>query len=170
MRAVARHLLELGHRKFAMITGGPERPARERRAAVEEELAERATVPRAASYDGVFSVEYGARAATAILSLEDPRPTAIIASGNMLMHGALLILHDAGVGLGRDVSFVGCDDIAIASSTIRPSPSCAGTRPRSAVAAAELMLAVLGGDGRRGRARSLPTEFVARASCGPAPA
>src|SRR5439155_1703884 len=40
MRAATRHLLELGHRRFAFITGGPERPARERRRAVEEELAE----------------------------------------------------------------------------------------------------------------------------------
>src|SRR5947208_3355208 len=39
MRAATRHLLELGHRRFALITGGPGRPARERRRAVEEELA-----------------------------------------------------------------------------------------------------------------------------------
>src|SRR5438093_1333575 len=38
MRSATERLLTLGHREFALITGGPERPARERRHAVEETL------------------------------------------------------------------------------------------------------------------------------------
>src|SRR5262249_44597928 len=39
MRAATEHLLSLGHRDFALISGGPVRPARERREAVETTLA-----------------------------------------------------------------------------------------------------------------------------------
>src|SRR5581483_3211294 len=53
MRAAAEHLLGLGHREFALITGGPERPARERREAVEQALA-RVGGTRCALYEGDF--------------------------------------------------------------------------------------------------------------------
>src|ERR1700758_2472415 len=39
MAAATKHLLHLGHRNFSLITGGPERPARERRSAIESALA-----------------------------------------------------------------------------------------------------------------------------------
>ncbi len=41
MRIATEHLLRLGHRDVALIIGGPNRPARERRLAVEETLAAR---------------------------------------------------------------------------------------------------------------------------------
>ncbi len=91
----------------------------------------------------------------------------------MLMQGALLALRDAGVEVGRDISFVGCDDVAVAELH---QPQIAVVRRESAsagVAAAELLLAEFEPD-RDGdevpRQIILPTEFVARPSCGPAPA
>jgi LacI family transcriptional regulator len=169
MRAATRHLLRLGHREFALITGGPGRPARERRVAVEEELAAAGDRARCRVYGGEFTVEHGRLATTAILA-EDPRPTAIIAGGNMLMQGALLTLHDAGVEVGREISFVGCDDVAIAELHRPPVAVVARDVPAVGVAAAELLLAGLERADDRPREVLLPTEFVARASCAPAPA
>jgi LacI family transcriptional regulator len=173
MRAAAKHLLALGHRRIAFITGGPERPSRERRTAVEEELAAAGDGARCRVYAGEFTVEHGRGAATAILA-EDPRPTAIIAGGNMLMQGALLTLQEAGVEVGKEISFVGCDDIAIAEIHRPPIAVVRRDIPAIGVAAAELLLAELesGDDGGAGRPREvvLPTEFVARASCAPPPA
>lgn len=170
MRAATRHLLELGHRRFALITGGPERPARERRRAVEEELAAAGDGAHCALYAGEFTAEHGRRAANDILAAE-PRSTAIIAGGNMLMQGALLALQDAGVEVGRDLSFVGCDDVAIAEIHRPPIAVVRRDIPAIGVAAAELLLRELEtlDDAPDGRAREivLPTEFVARASCGP---
>ena len=37
----------------------------------------------------------------------------MIAGGNQLMLGALRVVSERGVTLGRDLSFVGCDDVAI---------------------------------------------------------
>jgi LacI family transcriptional regulator len=168
MRQATQHLVELGHRRFALITGGPERPARERRRAVEETLA---AVPGAEHtvYPGEFFVEHGRRATAEILA-QDPRPTAIIAGGNLLMEGALAALKEAGVRVGRDVSFVGCDDLTVAE--IHEPPIAVIRRDSRAVgaAAAHLLLADLEPDGEDApREIVLPTEFVPRPSCVPAP-
>ena len=172
MRIATEHLLRLGHRDVALIIGGPNRPARERRLAVEETLARAGVGATCAIYDGEFSVDRGRRATVEILTRR-PRATAIIAGGNMLMQGALLALRDAGVEVGRDISFVGCDDVAVAELH---QPQIAVVRRESAsagVAAAELLLAEFEPE-RDGdevpRQIILPTEFVARPSCGPAPA
>ena len=73
----------------------------------------RATAPAAPSTAGEFTVEHGRRATAEILA-SDPRPTAIIAGGNMLMQGALLALRAAQIEVGREISFVGCDDVVVA--------------------------------------------------------
>jgi LacI family transcriptional regulator len=169
MRAATRHLIDLGHRRFALITGGPERPARERRRAVEEVLASARDSATCTVYPGKFSVEHGRKATLEILS-SDPRATAIIAGGNMLMEGALLALREADVRVGRDVSFVGCDDVALAE--VHEPPIAVVRRDIGAVgvAAAELLLADLDpGDGADEAPREivLPTEFVNRPSCAP---
>jgi LacI family transcriptional regulator len=180
MRAATAHLLSLGHRNFAVITGGPERPARERRRAVEDTLAAARDGARCVAYTGEFSVEHGRRATAQILA-SDPRPTAIVAGGNMLMQGALLALRDAGVEVGREISFVGCDDVVVAA--IHQPPIAVVRRDIGSIgsAAAEMLLEDLepandgmpegeaNGDDRRARTVILPTEFIARASCGPVP-
>jgi LacI family transcriptional regulator len=171
MRQATEHLLGLGHRRFALITGGPERPARERRQAVEETLAGVVDAEHTV-YAGDFSVEHGRRATVEILARE-PRPTAVIAGGNMLMEGALTTLREAGVQVGRDLSFVGCDDVAIAElhepqiSVVRRDSRAVGE------ASADLVLADLEpgkGDAESPREIVLPTEFVPRPSCAPVPA
>jgi len=169
MRDATRHLVELGHRRFALITGGPERPARERRRAVEETLAAAGAGAVCEIFPGKFSVEHGRTAMKEILARE-PRATAIIAGGNMLMEGALVTLHEAGVEVGRDVSFVGCDDVVVAE--VHQPPIAVVRRDIEAVgvAAAELLLADLepvdGGE-ETPREIVLPTEYVARPSAAP---
>ena len=171
MRIAAEHLLKLGHRDVALITGGPRRPARERRAAVEETFAEAGVSAACTIYDGEFAVAHGRRATLEVL-VRRPRPTAIIAGGNILMQGALLALRDAGVEVGQEISFVGCDDTVVAElhrpqiAVVRRDIMAAGRT------AAELLLSLLereGGDGELPREIILPTEFIARPSCGPPP-
>ncbi|PWU24915.1 MAG: LacI family transcriptional regulator [Candidatus Rokuibacteriota bacterium] len=167
MKAAADRLLALGHREFALITGGPERPSRERRRAAEEAIAAAANGARCTVYEGDFSIENGRRATGQILA-SSPRPTAIIAGGNLLMQGALLALHAARVEVGREVSFVGCDDLAIAEVHQPPIAVVRRDVPAAGIAAAELLLGELENDGGPQRV-VLPTEFVARASCAPVP-
>ena len=100
-----------------------------------------------------------------LLDLAAP-PTAVIAGGNQLMLGALRVVAERGVALGSALSFVGCDDIAI-TDLFQPAVAVV-RRDNFAMgrAAAELLLARM----RLGAPPSdvvLPTEFVARPSCGP---
>ncbi|MGZ4399225.1 MAG: LacI family DNA-binding transcriptional regulator [Gaiellaceae bacterium] len=163
MAAAAQHLLELGHRDVALIIGGPQLPARERRRGVEETFQESGTGARCHVFQGEFSGEYGA-GATAMILRRESRPTAIIAGGNMLMQGALRQLHAEGVRVGTDISFIGCDDVAFAE--LHEPPIAVVDRDVNAmgVAAAELLLAQMAGETDLEDV-VLPTRFVPRASC-----
>jgi LacI family transcriptional regulator len=173
MRDAVTHLVELGHRRVAVITGGPARPARQRLGAVREVLG-RAGAELIVN-EGPFTVEQGRLAVEEILRLP-ARPTAIIAGGNMLMHGALLGLRAGGVAVGAEMSFVGCDDVPVAE--LHTPPIAVVTRDMYAIgrAAAEVLLLQFT-DEPDGSERTipghpdvtLPTMFVARASCAPPP-
>ena len=167
MFQATRHLLALGHREIALISGGPQGPARERRAGTEDAVSAAGIGGRCAVYDGEFSVDHGERAAHRILDGSVP-VTAIIAGGNLLMQGALRALRDRGTKVGVDMSFVGCDNVAVAELH---TPQIAVVR-RDMVsigeAAADLLLELLNGFKGTKEIR-LPTEFVSRPSCGPPP-
>ena len=167
MKAAALHLLGLGHRRLGLIAGAPVRPALERRAGIEDALAEYG-LPSAYTVDeGVLSVEHGGAAMRRLLDLAEP-PTAVVAGGNQLMLGALRVVSERGLTLGRDLSFVGCDDVAI--TDLYQPPVAVVRRDNVAMGrtAAELLLARLRDDAAPTDV-VLPTEFVARRSCGPPP-
>jgi LacI family transcriptional regulator len=162
MREAAEHLRELGHKHVAMLVGGPRRPARERKAGVLDVFGRRDGL-QCDLLEGAFSIEFGYSATKEILSATT-RPTALIAGGNTLMHGSLRALREAGLRVGRDMSFVGCDDVAVAEfhdpriAIVRRAPRDAG------VAAAGLVLELLdGGDDIADV--TLPTSFAAGDSC-----
>jgi LacI family transcriptional regulator len=167
MKAAGLHLLALGHRRIGLIAGAAVRPALERRGGLEEAFTERGLPATYTADEGVFSVEHGAAAMRRLLALPEP-PTAIIAGGNQLMLGALRVVSERGLRLGRDLSFVGCDDIAI--TDLYQPPVAVVRRDNFAMGrtAAELLLARLRDDAPPSDV-VLPTEFVARPSCGPPP-
>ena len=168
MTKAVEHLLGLGHRDFAMITGGPALPARDRRAAVEETLWP--SGGRCMVVEGAFGVEAGYRATIHALD-RSPRPTALIAAGNTLMAGAIRALHELDVTVGSDISFVGCDNVLTAE--LHQPPISVVFRDAGALGeqGALLLLAALGA--KNGEQPTddvvLPTEFMPTPSCGPAP-
>ena len=113
MKAATLHLLDLGHRRIALIggTGGQARARAAGGARGGVRLARPAGRPTS-STKGSMSVEQGVAAMRGLLDLPEP-PTAVIAGGNQLMLGALRTVSERGVTLGRELSFVGCDDVAI---------------------------------------------------------
>jgi LacI family transcriptional regulator len=164
MKAAALHLIDLGHRHIALIGGTGVRPALERRAGLVEAFASRGLPPTCTVDEGSFAVEHGVSAMRRLLDLPEP-PTAVIAGGNQLMLGALRVVAERRLTLGRQLSFVGCDDVSI---TDLFQPAVAVVRRDNLAmgrTAAELLLARM----RDEAAPSdvvLPTEFVARPSCG----
>jgi LacI family transcriptional regulator len=167
MTAAARHLFELGHRRIALIGGQDVRPTRARREAVESVYAEHGVDrERLIVRDGVFSVDHGAAATRDLFELADP-PTALIAGSNQIMIGALQVISDRGIELGRELSFVGCDDVEVAM-IYRPHISVVD-RDRVAIgrSAAELLLTHIRNPGTPAREVLLPTRYIPRGSCAP---
>jgi len=165
MKAAGLHLLDLGHRRIALIGGTPVRPALERKAGLEDAFSERGLPATYSVDEGSFAVDHGATAMRRLLELPEP-PTAVIAGGNQLMLGALRVVSERGIELGRELSFVGCDDVAI-TDLFQPAVSVV-RRDNVAMGrmAAELIVGRLR-DGEPPGDVDLPTEFVARPSCGP---
>ena len=167
MVAATRHLFELGHRRIAMIGGQDVQPTRTRREAVESVYAEYGEDrEQLIVREGVFAIEHGVAAARELLGDSMP-PTALIAASNQIMIGALQVITDLGIELGRKLSFVGCDDIEVAK-LYRPHISVVD---RDAIGvgrtAAELLLAHVRDAGAPPGEVVLPARYLPRASCGP---
>ena len=163
MKAAVLHLLDLGHRRIGLIGGTGVRPALERRAGLVEAFESRGLPPTYTVDEGSFAVEHGAAAMRRLLDLPEP-PTAVIAGGNQLILGALRVVTDRRITLGSELSFVGCDDIAI-TDLFQPAVAVV-RRDNFAMgrAAADLILGRI--NGAVPTDVILPTTFVARPSCG----
>jgi LacI family transcriptional regulator len=166
--AMVRHLLELGHRRIAIIKGAEGNyDAAERlrgyRAALEE--AGIASDP-ALEAPGDFSESAGFRATTELLA-GTPRPTAIFAANDSMAIGALSALREAGLRVPDDVAVAGFDDIPLARyldpplSSVHVDISALGER-----AALRLLDAVRDKAAHVHRSETFPTTLVLRRSCG----
>jgi LacI family transcriptional regulator len=109
---LVRHLLDLGHRRIALLTGpesvstAVQRVNGYRRALREAGLGPEAEWVRY----GRFTQESGAEGTRLLLAV-DPRPTALLAANNFIAIGALSVLREAGVDVPRDLSLVCFDDL-----------------------------------------------------------
>src|SRR5947199_2473125 len=107
-----RHLLELGHRRIAQITGPRGWVATEdRRRGYHSALAAAGILPRPELEVGSdFEIGGGVEAAGYLLDLPEP-PTAIFAFNDNLAIGAIQAARARGVSVPEDLSVVGFDDI-----------------------------------------------------------
>lgn len=110
------YLMDLGHRRIAIITAGNDiRPGRERVRGYMEAFARRGwpVQPELVRSESL-SVEYGFREATALLHQRE-RPTAVIAAGNRILVGVLRAFQQQGISVPKDISLIGCDrsDVAM---------------------------------------------------------
>jgi LacI family transcriptional regulator len=162
--AAAIHLLELGHRRIALVNGSMKvRPGRERAKALRDACR---SVPDAsvAVRSGSFTVEHGQRATDELLKA-DPPPTVIIAGSNQILIGVMRSVRTAGLHVPGDLSIVACDAVGMSEfltpplATVRRDPSAMGS------AAAELLLRQIRG-GPPGQT-ILATSFEPTISCGP---
>jgi LacI family transcriptional regulator len=114
-----RHLLDLGHRRIAVIGGPQGRVATEERMrGYHAALAAAGALPDPAlvRYSD-FRIEGGRAAAEDLLGLPDP-PTAIFAFNDSMAVGALQAASARGLRVPADVSVVGFDDTIEAAVTV----------------------------------------------------
>jgi len=117
--AATRHLIELGHKRIATITGrltGPSAQARLegfKRAMLESNL----PLPPEYIEEAEFNKSVGHEKAAALLKLRK-RPTAIFAANDLIAFGVLAAAREAGVVCPDDLSLVGFDNLDDSDATV----------------------------------------------------
>jgi LacI family xylobiose transport system transcriptional regulator len=113
--AATRHLIELGHRDIAIITGPDDMMAATARLSGFRAALEGARIPLAPDYvrRGDFHHSDGLTEGRALLLLPAP-PTAIFASSDVQALGVYESARALGVSIPKDLSVVGFDDLRIA--------------------------------------------------------
>ncbi|GAA4809749.1 LacI family DNA-binding transcriptional regulator [Sphingosinicella ginsenosidimutans] len=114
---MTRHLLDLGHRRVGFIVGHPNnRSSGERLQGFRDALIGAGLDPDQMPVEqGYFTYRSGLVAAQRLLARE-PRPTAIFASNDDMAAAAISVAHRAGLDVPGDVSIVGFDDTAPATT------------------------------------------------------
>jgi DNA-binding LacI/PurR family transcriptional regulator len=107
----ARHLLSLGRRRLATISGPLDVPASQERLTGFREVA-----GDTVNVEGNFTVASGEEAMAALLD-QAPDLDAVFAANDLLAAGALRVLKAAGRKVPDDVALVGFDDSSIARHT-----------------------------------------------------
>ncbi|MBQ1071684.1 LacI family DNA-binding transcriptional regulator [Micromonospora sp. C31] len=114
-RTATRHLLDLGHRRIAHISGDPHDELAytthlDRRRGYREALRDAGIDPDPGlDVESQFTISGGTRATEELLRRGDP-PTAIFAACDEMAMGAMTALRDAGLRVPQDVSVIGVDD------------------------------------------------------------
>ena len=184
-RAAAQHLVDLGHRRVAILTGEPAGPhgdivpadtpsehhvSRQRMkgwldvlwaAGVDLQVVREPLAPEDAAYD----------AARTLLARDDP-PTAFLCFSDVIAHWVVRAAEDCGLAIPADLSVVGFDDSPLAGR-MRPAlttvrQDVAGKGRAAAAALVEAIESARSGDAAPVRQVLLPTELVVRESTGPA--
>jgi LacI family transcriptional regulator len=173
-RHAAKHLLDLGHTRIALINGHSRYTyAAHRARGFRAALGERGLKADDRFIgEGYMTDEVGYRLAERFLA-ERPRPTAFLVSSMMMALGTYRAIRTAGLQVARDVSMIAHDDVFPVlnperlmppMSTTRSSIRAAGTR------AAELAIDLLAGQSPEAIHELWPVDLVIRGSTGPAPA
>jgi DNA-binding LacI/PurR family transcriptional regulator len=169
-RSLAEYVLGLGHRRVAIVAGPRGLwTAEQRLSGYREALAAHDLDPDVPVAHGDYRLNSGYVAAHALLTgPEQTRPTALIASNDLMALGCARFCADNHLTVGVDVSIAGFDDIPLAElvtpglTTVRQPSREIGRR------AARLMLERVNGGARGPDASNerieLPTTLVTRGS------
>lgn len=159
------HLLELGHRRIGFINGPPGlKSAQIRRSAFLEFLRKQGIIEKKELITtGNYMIDGGRKAMNRLLELEE-RPTAVLASNDLMAIGALQALRTYGLHVPEDISLIGFDDIALAESTDPPLTTVNVSRVKVAESAFESLFALINSDSKIGMEMRIETKLVVRES------
>jgi LacI family transcriptional regulator len=159
------HLVALGHRQIAFISGPLDlHSARTRRQAFIEGMRQHGLKPEPRFIrEGTHTADGGQKVTAALLRLSRI-PTALIASNDWTAIGALHAINAAGLRVPDDLSLVGFDDIPLVSymnppvTSVRMSASDVGTT------AFQALFGLMGGERLEGDVYQVPTRLIVRES------
>ena len=145
-RLAGEHLLDLGHRQIAHISGPLElRLARERLAGFQQALEARGVEPSSwVVAANSFSCQSGYQAMQQLLAYR-PRPTAVFVANDLMAIGAMRAVDEAGLQVPDDISIVGVDDIQVAAFQTPPLTTIRQPFTEMAILSVQLLLDILAG-------------------------
>ncbi|HLG77922.1 MAG TPA: LacI family DNA-binding transcriptional regulator [Ktedonobacteraceae bacterium] len=158
----AQHLLDLGHRRVAVIVDEPQQTLRlEGFQSVLD--AAGITLDQERIELGDSTLESGYAAAQRLLALP-VRPTAIFATTDWMALGAVEAVLNAGLRIPQDISIVGLDDITVSAHLRPPLTTVAVPKSRLAKEACEILLNQIDGKRESIVARQVEPYLVVRQS------
>lgn len=164
-REATLHLLRLGYKKVATITGPQNMIAGQDRL----EGYRRALKERGAPYrpelvaEGDFSETGGY---TAMRKLIPQRPDAVFVATDVMAEGAMRALREAGLRVPQDVALVGYDDMPNAARMSPPLTTIRQPTQRMGALAVDALIDIIQNPSAPKRRIVLPVELVIRESCG----
>ena len=166
--AATRHLLALGHRRIAMISGPADVLCSRARVDGYRSALEEAGVPQDPSFVryGDFFVGGGYRHGLSLLDRPD-RPTAIFAGSDFQAMGVLRAAHDLGLRVPQDVSVVGYDNLPVSEWIAPRLTTINQPLQEMAATATRMVLALARGETPANLRIDLATELVVRDSTSP---
>lgn len=181
MRAAVAHLVGLGHRRIGMAYAGLSAAFTARLKGVRTGLAEHGLslassdlhemqlLPLDEGPDGrEDALDKGAALGRRLARIKD-RPTAMLMGNDELAMGFIRGFQSEGGSVPKDISVVGFDGIKIGSYWDVPLTTVVQPRQELGAVAMDLLVERIENAGAPARQVILPTEFMARASCGPPP-
>lgn len=162
-----RHLLDLGHRRIATVTGSEDRQVSAHRLeGYEKALAERNVMfDPALVASGDWYADAAHEAALRLLE-KVPDATAFFAQSDTMALGVLSALREKGLAVPQDRAVVGCDDIPLAAHAAPPLTTIHVPFYETGRTAVRLLLDTIAGEVEEPERVLLPVELVVRESCG----
>lgn len=166
--AATEHLLQLGHRRIAVISGPENYLCSRARVDGYRNALERAghTFDAALVRWGDFRQDGGFRFAMELLENSD-RPTAIFAGSDQQALGVYEAARQLGLSIPGDLSVVGFDDLPLARWLPPPLTTVRQPLADMGAMAAEMLMRLISGRALHGRRVELATELVVRLSTAP---
>ena len=166
-----KHLLDLGHRRIAHITGeSPDRSNKFSRLVLEgfqEAVGEKGITPPAEYIQiGDFSAIRAFELTQHLFSLSEP-PTAIFASNDEAAMGVYRAANQLGLRIPDQVSVVSVDNLELATELLPPLTTVDVPVSRMAYIAMERLLRMVKDPLAEPSIISLPTKLIQRSSCAP---
>lgn len=159
------HLLKLGHRDVAFISG-PENMSTSRFRQLGYQQAMRDAGRLATQIVSGNFRQDGGYDAMQVLIKEVHRPTAIVVANNLMTLGAIQCIHEHGLAIPEDIAVVGFDDMPWAATIQPPLSVIAQPTFEMGTVAAKLLLDRIQNPDHPIQRITLETQLIIRKSCG----
>jgi DNA-binding LacI/PurR family transcriptional regulator len=164
-RHLVAYLVGLGHRDIVHISGGDNRPAKDRAAAYRRAMTRAGLTPR--EVNASFTEQGGQLGGKKVVAMK-PLPTAVIAANDLIAVGAMGVFRSAGLRVPDDISVVGYDDSQIAQLDLLQLTSVRQSTQEFGTATISLLTERIHEGRTSGHIRRVPASLIERSTTGPA--